>query len=62
MKVSLGGVLLLGSVVVALLLLNVLSPMMTPFFLGALLAYLGDPWVDRLERWHCPCHRCVLWR
>jgi predicted PurR-regulated permease PerM len=25
--------------------------MMTPFFLGALLAYLGDPWVDRLERW-----------
>ena len=51
MKVSLGGVLLLGSVVVALLLLNVLSPMMTPFFLGALLAYLGDPWVDRLERW-----------
>ena len=51
MKVSLGGLLLLGSVVVALLLLNVLSPMMTPFFLGALLAYLGDPWVDRLERW-----------
>jgi len=51
MKVSLGGVLLLGSVVVALLLLNVLSPMMTPFVLGALLAYLGDPWVDRLERW-----------
>jgi predicted PurR-regulated permease PerM len=51
MKVSLGGVLLLGSVVVALLLLNELSPMMTPFFLGALLAYLGDPWVDRLERW-----------
>ena len=51
MKVSLGGVLLLGSFVVALLLLNVLSPMMTPFFLGALLAYLGDPWVDRLERW-----------
>ena len=26
---------------------NALAPILTPFLLGALLAYLGDPWVDR---------------
>ncbi|MGB1616887.1 MAG: AI-2E family transporter, partial [Pseudomonadales bacterium] len=31
--------------------LNALAPILTPFLLGALLAYLGDPWVDRLESW-----------
>lgn len=30
---------------------NALAPILTPFLLGALLAYLGDPWVDRLESW-----------
>lgn len=30
-------------------LLYLLSPILTPFFLGALLAYLGDPLADRLE-------------
>ena len=28
-----------------------LAPVLTPFLLGAILAYIGDPVVDRLERW-----------
>ncbi|SMF95745.1 Predicted PurR-regulated permease PerM [Methylomagnum ishizawai] len=31
-------------------LLYLLAPMLTPFVGGALVAYLADPWVDRLER------------
>jgi predicted PurR-regulated permease PerM len=34
-----------------LLLLWLLAPILTPFVLGAALAYLGDPLVDRLQRW-----------
>ncbi len=32
-------------------LLYLLAPVLTPFLLGALFAYLGDPSVDRLEAW-----------
>ncbi len=32
-------------------LLYLLAPILLPFVAGALLAYLGDPLVDRLERW-----------
>lgn len=32
-------------------LLYLLSPILTPFLVGALLAYLGDPLADRLESW-----------
>jgi predicted PurR-regulated permease PerM len=32
-------------------LLWLLAPVLTPFAVSALLAYLGDPLVDRLERW-----------
>jgi predicted PurR-regulated permease PerM len=32
------------------ILLYLLAPILTPFIMGALLAYLGDPVVDRLER------------
>ena len=32
-------------------LLYLLAPVLTPFLLGALFAYLGDPSVDRLESW-----------
>jgi predicted PurR-regulated permease PerM len=32
-------------------LLYVLSPVLMPFFIAALLAYLGDPLVDKLESW-----------
>jgi len=28
-----------------------LTPVLTPFLLATLLAYLGDPLVDRLQRW-----------
>ena len=31
-------------------LLYLLSPVLAPFLVGALLAYLGDPLVDRLEK------------
>ncbi len=33
------------------LLLYLLAPILLPFISGALLAYLGDPIVDRLEKW-----------
>jgi predicted PurR-regulated permease PerM len=42
--------LLIGAIVVALVWL--LAPVLTPFVLAAMLAYLGDPLADRLERWH----------
>lgn len=32
-------------------LLYLLAPILSPFLIGALLAYMGDPLVDRLERW-----------
>ncbi|NQD95590.1 AI-2E family transporter, partial [Pseudomonas sp. CrR25] len=32
-------------------LLYLLHPILSPFLVGILLAYLGDPLVDRLERW-----------
>jgi predicted PurR-regulated permease PerM len=35
-------------------LLYLLSPILTPFIVAALLAYLGDPLVDRLETWRLP--------
>ncbi len=36
------------------LLLHLLSPILTPFLFGALLAYVASPFVARLERWHIP--------
>lgn len=41
--------LVLGTIATSLLYL--LAPILTPFLVGALLAYLGDPLVDRLETW-----------
>ncbi|APZ43924.1 AI-2E family transporter [Acidihalobacter ferrooxydans] len=35
-------------------LIYLLSPILAPFLVGALLAYLGDPLADRLEAWHLP--------
>lgn len=40
--------LLIATLLVSVL-LYLLSPVLTPFFIAALLAYLGDPLVDRLE-------------
>lgn len=42
---------LLAVTVVLGFLLWLLSPVLTPFAVSALLAYLGDPMVDRLESW-----------
>lgn len=41
---------LLASAVIAGWVVYLLSPILTPFVVSALLAYLGDPLVDRLER------------
>lgn len=35
-------------------LVYLLAPVVTPFLISALFAYLGDPVVDRLERWRLP--------
>ncbi|OGT56239.1 MAG: hypothetical protein A3F14_05750 [Gammaproteobacteria bacterium RIFCSPHIGHO2_12_FULL_43_28] len=38
----------------AILLVYLLAPILTPFLLGSLLAYLSAPLVKRLEKWHVP--------
>ena len=43
--------LLLATTILLCALLYVLRPVLTPFLIGALFAYLGDPLVDRLEAW-----------
>ncbi|MBX3708766.1 MAG: AI-2E family transporter [Gammaproteobacteria bacterium] len=40
--------------ILVITLLYLLAPIMTPFLLGALLAYLVNPLVKRLEKWHLP--------
>lgn len=40
--------------IVSTILLYLLGPILTPFLLGGLLAYLVDPLVKRLEKWHIP--------
>ncbi len=44
----------LGIFIVAGVLLYLLAPVLTPFMMAALLAYIGDPIVDRLEIWKLP--------
>jgi predicted PurR-regulated permease PerM len=41
--------LLLSALLAAAVLIHLLKPILAPFLVGALLAYLGDPLVDRLE-------------
>jgi predicted PurR-regulated permease PerM len=43
---------MLALVIVIALLLWLLAPVLTPFALAAMLAYLGDPLADRLEKLH----------
>ena len=43
--------LVFGSIVFTGWLLYLLAPVLTPFLIAALLSYLGDPLVDRLERY-----------
>jgi len=47
------GSLLIGVILLGLL-TYALSPILMPFLLGALFAYLGNPLVDRLVTWHVP--------
>lgn len=42
---------LLALTILVLLVLWLLAPVLTPFAAAALLAYMGDPLADRLERW-----------
>ncbi len=39
-----------GLLVLAVVLVHQLRPILSPFVLGALIAYLGDPLTDRLQR------------
>ncbi len=41
----------LAIIAVLVFLIWLLSPVLMPFVLGAMLAYMGDPLADRLERW-----------
>jgi predicted PurR-regulated permease PerM len=43
----------IASVILLALLVYSLQPILSPFLVGALLAYLGDPAADRLEAWGC---------
>lgn len=45
---------IIAAALAACLLLYLLGPILTPFFISALLAWLGDPVADRLEAWKFP--------
>ena len=45
--------LVLISVLLGVWVLYLLAPVLTPFLIGAFLAYLGDPAVDRLQTIRC---------
>lgn len=49
-----------AGVVFAGFLLYLLAPVLSPFLVGALLAYLGDPLVDRLETYKLPRTAAVV--
>ena len=54
---TLGTVLLIA---LAGVLLYMLAPVLTPFLIAALLAYMFNPWVTRLQAWHVPRTVSVL--
>lgn len=45
---------ILAGAIAVLLLLYSLGPILVPFLISALLAWLGDPLADKLEEWHFP--------
>lgn len=47
-------------VVIVAVLIHFLRPVLVPFFASFILAYLGNPLVDRLERWKLPRTLAVL--
>jgi predicted PurR-regulated permease PerM len=50
----------LVGVVMLVLLLYALGPVLVPFLISALLAWLGDPLADKLEEWHFPRAAAVV--
>jgi predicted PurR-regulated permease PerM len=44
----------LAGIIALVLLLYSLGPVLAPFIISALLAWLGDPVADKLEEWHFP--------
>lgn len=50
----------LAALALAGFLIYLLSPILTPFLVAALLAYLGDPLADRLEAWRLPRTLAVI--
>ena len=55
-----GKIWLAAGVIGACLLLYMLGPVLTPFLISALLAWLGDPMADRLEAWKFPRSLAVV--
>ncbi|MCG6970458.1 MAG: AI-2E family transporter [Gammaproteobacteria bacterium] len=49
-----------AGIIVASVLLYLLAPVLSPFLAGTLLAYLGDPLVDRLETYKLPRTAAVV--
>jgi predicted PurR-regulated permease PerM len=45
---------LVSAIVIIVALFYLLKPILAPFLIAALLAYLGDPWVNRLMHWKLP--------
>lgn len=45
---------ILAAIAVVFALLHALGPILTPFIISALLAWLGDPVADKLEEWRFP--------
>lgn len=54
MKLASNQLIFISSAILLIALLYLLGPILTPFLLGALFAYLVDPLVKRLEKWRIP--------
>ncbi|HEB57845.1 MAG TPA: AI-2E family transporter [Gammaproteobacteria bacterium] len=46
-----GKLVVIATLVITFILFYLLAPILTPFMMAAVLAYMGDPLVDRLEAW-----------
>ncbi|MDE2197226.1 MAG: AI-2E family transporter, partial [Gammaproteobacteria bacterium] len=51
---------MLITLLLAVTLIYFLGPILTPFFAAFILAYLGNPAVDRLQRWKMPRSLAVM--
>ena len=53
---------IVGAALVLVAALRWLGPVLTPFLIGAILAYLGTPIVAAARRSACPAPRAPCWR